>query len=67
MKLLCKLALALILIQFGLYGLCLGVSILPSEFTETIVIIFGSMLVVGGVLYTKILIKEYGERQKNHN
>ena len=49
----------LLLMTLGLYGLGLGLSILPAEFTATIIIVFGTMLAVGTTLYFKVIIESH--------
>jgi hypothetical protein len=64
-KLFYKLFFAQLLIALSLYGLGFGLSTLPTEFATTIIIVFGSMLVLGVALYTKIIVGEIHKKQSD--
>jgi arginine exporter protein ArgO len=59
-----KLFFELLLIALGVYGLGFGLSVLPSEFALSIIIVFGSMLVIGIVLYLQDVVSEH--KKKKH-
>jgi hypothetical protein len=58
-----KLFFGLLLIGLGGYGLFFGLSVLPVEFALTIIIVFGSILVVGVALYLKLIISLYQKKK----
>jgi phage shock protein PspC (stress-responsive transcriptional regulator) len=59
-----KLFFGLLLIGLGGYGSFFGLSVLPMEFALTIIIVFGSMLVVGVALYLKAMITLYRKKKQ---
>jgi uncharacterized membrane protein len=59
-----RLSLGLLLIALGIYGLGFGLSALPIDFAITVILIFGSMLIVGVVLYLKLIISIHQKKKQ---
>jgi len=59
-----RLFVGLLLISLGIIGLGFGLSVLPVDFAFTVILIFGSMLIVGVVLYLKAMVTLHRKKKQ---